>query len=317
MNSRFVAALVCLLAARGMALAAEPQPPGLLKLGLMPAANSIPLVVAEAAGLYAAEGVAVRLIPFNGQLERETALQTGALDGTVSDLINAIQGWRHGSEARVTSITEGDFCLLAAPSSRLQTLHDWPSSGRKVRTGLLQDSIVCYLTERMLRNAGADPAQVELVPIVQLPARLQMLLAGQVEAACLPEPLASLAVSRGARVLADSDGMGVTPGVLLFTRRALAQKGPQIAALYRAYDAAVDVLAARPEAYRARIAGSCAFPPGAAEVMRIPRFAHHALPPPALVDDVGAWMIRTGLLDKAPGYADIVTADFAPDARAP
>ncbi|HET6450400.1 MAG TPA: ABC transporter substrate-binding protein [Spirochaetia bacterium] len=318
MNRRLVAVVVC-VAAFGLSRAAAESPPAhvALRIGLMPAADSIPLVVADAAGLYAGEGVTVDLVPFNGQLERETALQTGALDGTVTDLVNAIQGWRHGSGARAASITQGDFCLLAAPTSTMRTLADWPQSGRTVRTGMLENSIVNYLTQRMLTSAGANPGQVELVPIVQLPARLEMLLAGKVEAACLPEPLASVAVTRGARRLADSEGSGATPGALLFTGKALSEKAPDIAAFYRAYDAAVDRLAASPGAFREEISRGCAFPPGAADVMRMPRFTHHALPPAALVDDVAAWMVRTGLLDKRPEYTDIVTADFASHASSP
>ncbi len=307
-----------------------------LRVGLMPAYNSIPLVVADAAGLFRAQGVSVRLVPFNGQLERETALQAGALDGTISDLINAVQSWRHGSGARVTSVTEGAFSLLASPNGRLSTLRDWPGSASagstsagsasagsppggsaKVTTGLLENSIVYYLTERMLSAAGADPSRVELVPIVQLPARLEMLLAGKIEAACLPEPLATLAVSRGARTLADSDAMGTTPGVLLFTRKALADKHAQILAFYRAYNAAVEEVNARPSAWRDAVVRGCAFPPAVAPVMRLPRFRPAFLPPPALVSDVGKWMVEKGLVDLAPGFDDLVAPGFASrDARA-
>jgi NitT/TauT family transport system substrate-binding protein len=318
----FLAGAMALLAAVsgfGQAGSAAPRSglPGELRVGLMPAYNSIPLVVAEAAGLFRANGASVTLVPFSGQLERETALQAGALDGTVSDLINAIQSWRHGSGARVTSVTEGNFSLLASPGSRLSSLRDWPKgAAARVKTGLLENSIVYYLTERMLAAGGADAAQVDLVPIVQLPARLEMLLAGKVDAACLPEPLATLAVSRGARTLADSDAMGTTPGVLLFTKKALLEKREQIQAFYRAYDAAVDEVNARPAAYRDAIVAGCAFHPAVAGLMRPPRFRQHFLPPAALVTDVGAWMIEKGLVDRAPAYAQIVVADLGSgDAR--
>ncbi len=235
---------VALIAGSGM-LHAEKHAD--LTVGLMPAYNSIPLIVAQADRLFEAQGISVVLVPFNGQLERETALQTGAIDGTVSDLINVIQSWTHGFGARVTSVTEGNFSLLASPHSSLRSLSDWPSgAGPRVRAGLLENSIVYYLTERMLVAAGADPARLDLVPIVQLPARVEMLLADKVDAACLPEPLATLAASRGARVLADSDALGTTPGVLLFTGRALLEKRAQVNALYRAYDAAVDEVNAQP-----------------------------------------------------------------------
>jgi NitT/TauT family transport system substrate-binding protein len=290
-----------------------------LRIGLMPAYNSIPLVVAEAEGLYESEGVSVALVPFNGQLERETALQTGAIDGTVSDLINAIQSWAHGFGARVTSVTEGNFALLGSPRGVLKSMADWPSGHTtRVRTGLLENSIVYYLTERMLAAAGADLTRVELVPIVQLPARVEMLLAGRVDAACLPEPLATLAVSRGAHLLVDSNGMGTTPGVLLFTKKSLAEKRPQIAAFYRAYDKAVEKLNSRPDVYRTRIAAGCGFPPAVIDIMRIPVFSRAFLPSETLVSDVGAWMKEKGLVEKVPSYEELVLADFAPDhARAP
>lgn len=307
-----VAALCIVLFAGSTGLSAEKRAD--LTIGLMPAYNSIPLVVARAAGLFERNGITVALVPFNGQLERETALQTGSIDGTVSDLINAIQSWTHGFGARVTSVTEGNFSLLASPGSRLRSLSDWPTDGvSRVRTGLLENSIVYYLTERMLRSSGADPARLEIVPIVQLPARVEMLLADRVEAACLPEPLATLAASRGARVLADADAMGTTPGVLLFTKKALADKRLALRAFYRAYDTAVDLVNARPDSFRQNIVEGCGFPPPVSGLIRIPGFQHAFLPPEELVADVAGWMVSKGLSKSIPPYPEIVDAGFAGD----
>jgi NitT/TauT family transport system substrate-binding protein len=298
---------LCLLAGAGIVLADAKV--SALRIGLMPAYNSIPLVVAETRGIFRAQGVSVTLVPFSGQLERETALQTGAVDGTVSDMINAIQSWSHGFGARVTSVTEGNFALLGSPKGSLKTLSDW-STKSKVRTGLLENSIVYYLTERMLASGGADLTSLEVVPIVQLPARVEMLLAGRVDAACLPEPLATLAVSRGAYLLADSDGMGTTPGVLLFTKKALAEKTLQIIAFYRAYDAAVEEVNAHPDNYRQSIVAGCGFPPSTIDIMKIPKFRHAFLPPASLVSDVETWMKRKGLTENVPSYTDLVAPGF-------
>jgi NitT/TauT family transport system substrate-binding protein len=280
-----------------------------LRVGLMPAYNSIPLVVADRGGFFAGEGVKVELVPFSSQLNRETALQTGAIDGTVSDMINAIQGWSHDFGARVTSVTEGNFSLLASPKSGLKTIADWKARAR-VRTGLLENSIVYYLSERMLAAAGADPSSIELVPILQLPARLEMLLAGQIDAACLPEPLAPFAVARGAQRIADSDGQGPTPGVLLFSRKALAGKASEIARFYRAYDKAVVEVNAHPEAYREAIVEKCEFPPAVTRLMKIPRFLPSFVPAEAQVADVARWMQGKSLVAKIPAYAEIVSTEF-------
>jgi NitT/TauT family transport system substrate-binding protein len=288
-----------------------------LAVGLMPAENSIPLVVAAHDGLFAAEGVKVMLVPFSGQLERETALRTGAIDATVSDLVNALQGWAHGSPARVVSVTEGAFALLASPQSGLKAMSGVASRTGTLSTGLLENSLVYYLTEKMLRAAGVDPARIDLVPIVQLPARLEMLVAGKIDAACLPEPLATLAETRGARRLADTSTVASVPGVLLFTGAALAGKVREIEAFYRAYNRAVAAVNADPGRYRDAIVSGCDFPPAVGPVMRIPRFSPARPPSQADINDVAGWMQSKGLLASVPGYRDVVSSAAAlPDARA-
>jgi hypothetical protein len=90
----------------------------------MSAYSAIPLMVARAAKLFEKHGIEVVLVPFNRRLEREIALQTGVLDRTVSDLINAMQSWTHRFGARVTSATEGNFSLLASPNSARARCHN-------------------------------------------------------------------------------------------------------------------------------------------------------------------------------------------------
>ncbi len=282
-----------------------------LVVGLMPAINSIPLVVAEKKGFFADEGVRVSLSLFTSQLYREAALQSNAIDGSVSDLINAIQGWSSGLGPVVTSATEGAFGLLASPQSGLDSLSALARpDGRKVETGLLEGSIVFYVSERILERAGIDPSRLALVPIVQVPVRMEMLLAGKVEAACLPEPLATLAVASGARRLGDSDALGATPGVLLFTRKALAEKQRDIAAFYRAYDRAVAEVNRAPDEFRAAIVDRCQFPPAVTDTMKIPRFRPGFLPSAEQVLDVARWMAEKGLITAVPRYQDIISAAF-------
>lgn len=290
-----------------------------LVVGIMPAINSVPLVVAEEKGYFAGEGVRVRLELFQSQMSREAALQSHAIDATVSDLINAIQGWSRGADTMVASATEGSFGLLTSPGSQLRDLDGWKRlGGRKVPTGLVEASVVFFVTERVLAAAGIDPACVHLVPIVQVPARLEMLLAGKVEAACLPEPLAALAVAQGARLIADSDSLATTPGVMLFTRRALAGKHGEIAAFYRAYNRAVAEVNSNPQADISAIVARCGFPPAVLGIFKLPRFRPAFVPSQADVMDVSAWMREKGLIGALPGYADIVLDSFVrTDARTP
>ena len=175
-----------------------------------------------------------------------------------------------------------------------------------------------YVTERLLQAAGADPSSVQLVPIVQVPVRMEMLLSGQVEAACLPEPLSTAAVQRGARLLADSSRLGTTVGVLLFTKKALAGKKGEIAAFYRAYNRAVADLNADPVSFQAVVVEKCQFPPTVKDLLQFPRFRAAFVPGPAEVNDVAVWMREKGLIETLPPYSDVVLDSFVRgDARAP
>lgn len=268
-----------------------------LRIGLMPAVDSVPLIVAEQLGYFRDEGVAVELVLFKSQLYRESALQTGAVDGSVSDLINALGARQRGFPLRVTSGTAGRFALLAAPGSPHRSLEQWRGPGR-IRTGLLENSVVYYLSERMLQRAGADPSRIELVSSPDVPVRLEMLLAGRLEAACLPEPLTRLALDGGASLIVESSGAEETPGVLLFTEAAIRGKEGQIRAVYRAYDRAAALLSGSglTPPLREAIVRRGEFPPAAAQTMQLPPYGPARLPSRALVADVHSWMLAKGLL---------------------
>ena len=60
-----------------------------LSIGLMPDTDSVPFIVAREKGFFAEEGVEVTLQPFKSAMDRDAALQSGQLDGAVSDLLAA------------------------------------------------------------------------------------------------------------------------------------------------------------------------------------------------------------------------------------
>jgi NitT/TauT family transport system substrate-binding protein len=191
----------------------------------MPAVDSIPLLIAQDQGYFADEGITVELQIFRNQLYRETALQTNAIDGSVSDLINAVYNWRSGSGIMVGSITDGHFSLVTAPDSPIRTIPDWNRSS-SVDTGLLENSIIFYVAERMLERAGGSTDAITLVTTMQVPARMEMVVAGRIEAALLPEPVTRIAVAQGARVLADTS--------MPSTRRRVCSSSPSAPAHERA-----------------------------------------------------------------------------------
>ncbi len=276
-----------------------------LTIGLMPAIDSLPLLIAQKEGYFAEEGVSVDLRMFRNQLYRETALQTNEIDGSISDLVNAVYAWRNGTGLRVGSITDGHFALLTSPESTIRSIADWERAD-SVEVGLVENSIIYYVAERMLEAAGGSPEHIELVTTMQVPTRMEMLVAGRIEAALLPEPISRVAVGRGAHVLVETDVMEQTPGVLIFTGEALREKRAAIGALYRAYDRAVVDLNARADELRPAIVRLGEFPPAVQDSMVIPEYGPARRPSAAELGDVVDWMISKGLINERPDYDEII-----------
>ncbi|MFW5685029.1 MAG: ABC transporter substrate-binding protein [Spirochaetota bacterium] len=198
---------------------------------------------------------------------------------------------------------------MTAPDSGLEQLDDWPEAPDTVETGMLADSIVNYAATRMLEAVSLDPSRVEIVPTTQIPVRMEMVAAGELEAAVLPEPVTRMAVGSGAHELVSTDVLDRTPGVLIVTGRAVEEKGTALDALLRAYNRAVEAVNADPDSYRSLIVERLAFPPPTAATMRIPTYRSAAPPTQEQVADVGSWMRDRGLVDSLPPHRDIVVPE--------
>jgi len=282
---------------------AEPMP---LTIGLMPAVDSIPLIVAEAEGYFLEEGIDVTLEVFRDQLLREASLQANTIDATVSDLVNAIRSWANGADYRVISSTQGVFSIVTSPNSEIGSLEEWPLAPETVTTGLLEDSIINYTAQRMLEAVALDPSRIEIIPTIQIPVRMEMLVAGELEAAVLPEPITRMATAAGATELLSTDVLDWTPGVLIATGRALREKPRELEALLRAYDRAVDAVNADPDAFRDVVVARAALPPPTAPTMRIPAYRPASVPTAGQVADVAQWMLGLGLIDRLPPHDAVV-----------
>lgn len=286
--------------------AAEPDGLRGLRIGIMPAVDSVPLIVADAEGYFAEEGLEVELEVFRSQLNREAALQAGSIDATVSDLVNAIRSWENGADYRVLTATDGHFSLVVGPSSGIADAAEWPEEPNSVATGLLEDSIIYYTAVRMMQKAGRNPETLKIVPTLQIPVRVELLLAGDLEAAVLPEPVTRLATAGGARVVFDSSSLSWTPGVVIATGRALREKPRELEALLRAYDRGVAAVNQNPDRYRQTIVEAAALPPATTGTMVLPTYRAAAVPRDEQVADVAEWMASEGLIEAFPTHEDIV-----------
>jgi NitT/TauT family transport system substrate-binding protein len=286
-SNRFALAAVSLFALCATSLSAAP-----LRVGVFLDSDSLPLLVAEAEGRFAAEGVDVKLVTFQNPVERDAALQSGAVDGVVSDLLAAALATQSGFELRVTSLTDGRYGIATAPGSGIASAR--AVAGQPI--GISTNSIIQYAADSLLTEAGVPSSEIKAVAVPKMPVRLELLISGQLKAACLPEPLLTAAAGRGATIVAKSDDLGLKAGVLLFTKRALDERLPEIKAFYRAYAAAAAAINANNDKYRPFLVEKVAFPAAVRDAYRFVSYKKPRLPETADVEKVLSWMKAKGIL---------------------
>jgi NitT/TauT family transport system substrate-binding protein len=310
-------ALACAVLGLGAVLQLAASP---LKVGILPDVDSLPLLVAKEEGLFAAQGIEVSLVSFKTAVERDAALQAGAIDGAVSDLLAVALSAQGGFDIKATSLTDGRYGLVASPQSRIDSL----AGLADVPIGISSNTIIQYAAETMVAASGVAKERIRGLAVPKIQLRMELLLAGQLEAACLPEPLLSVARAKGARLIAASDdfastldqGTGFGAGVIVFSKSVLDNRLADVAAFYRGYALAASAIDAKSDSYRDFLVAKAGFPAEVRDSFSFVYYRKPRLPKPADVDSVLSWMRAKGLLAKElPSGAAIGEKDLV-DGRA-
>lgn len=277
-------------------------------IGIMPDVDSIPFLIAQEMGYFKEENLHVILTPFKSAMERDSALQSGNLDGAISDMLAAAFAKAGGFDVKITSLTYGSYKLIAGADTQAQTPRDL--SGKQV--AISKNTVIEYVTDRILAKQQMAESEIEKIVIPQIPVRLEMLQNGKLAAATLPEPLASVALGKGAHLVSGSDQLGINPGILLFTGKSIAEKEASLAALYRAYNRAIEYLQKEPQGkYIDFLIVKGGFPPAVKSGLQLPAYRKAALPPQADLADCMQWLARRKLIEKPYAYDEIVDGRFA------
>ncbi|GAW91491.1 ABC transporter substrate-binding protein [Calderihabitans maritimus] len=285
-----------------------------LKIGVLPIEDSFPLWVAEENNMFQQAGLTVEIIPFNSARDRDTAMQAGQIDGEVADILAAALLKKAGTEVRIVSLTlgatpeEGRFVLLASPNSGINSV----AQLRGQEVALSENTIIEYVADQMLTIAGLKPEEVRKVAIPRIPERLQLLLSDQVKAAVLPDPLATLAESKGAKVVIDDTRLteNISQVVMLFNQKALTEKREAIKRLIEVWGKAAAEVSRNPEKYRKLFNEKARVPEALQDTYVIPSFSQPQVPKEEEVKRLVNWAVEKKLLDKPYSYSELVDETF-------
>jgi NitT/TauT family transport system substrate-binding protein len=268
----------------------------------MPDADSLPFMVAREEGLFDKAGLDIELITFTSAQERDAALQAGGIDGTISDILAAAFAVAGGFEVRITSVSDGRYGIAAAPGSTARGPADL--SGKAI--GMSTNTIIQYSVDMMMSRAGIAMDGYEASAVPRIPVRMEMLLAGQLGGAGLPEPLLSVAAARGATIVATTDDFDIDAGIILFNKAFIDSRLEDIKKLYQVYADAGARINADPDSYRAFLVEKASFPEEVRFAFRFVEYRSPRLPEASQVEAALAWLRERKLLSAEISPADLL-----------
>jgi len=297
-----VAAASLLIAgcAGGARLAAPPrvEKPD-LTVAAVPAVDAAALYIAQQRGLFAAQGLHVKIVPVISSSAAVTGQLAGRYDVTVGDYVSDIlaNALHHGdvrilaAAARLRPDSQEVVVPAGSPIQAIAALR-----GKSIGVNAA-DNAGTLLVSSALADAGISPSDVHFVPI-PFPEMAAALQAHRVDAAYLPEPyLTGAEMAIGAQPIVDTDqgtaenfpvsGFVVTqawehryPGTAAAFRRAIraaqAIAGTNLAAVQQAMISVVGV---------PRVTAALMAPPG-----------YPMNPDPAALQRLANLMLRLGML---------------------
>lgn len=304
--------IVAALLLTGCGGSAEPQT---LRVAVLPILDALPMHVALEKGYFAEENLEVELVPVNSGPERDQLMQSGQIDAMINEIVSVLFYNQAQTEvvivrfARAATPESPVFSIVAAAGSGIESVEDLAG----VEIGISEATVIEYMTDRVLQNAGLSPEEINTVAVPRIPDRLALLQSGELHAATLPDPVTGLAVLDGATVIIDDSTLPeVGTSVITFNLDTVEEKPEAVRGFLAALEKAVADLNSSPEEFTPLLAEKGLVPPPLLETFSLPPYVTASVPGEALWQDAIDWATQKGMISSTPAYADSVDDSFLP-----
>ena len=210
-----------------------------LKVAVLPTLDCLPIFVASERGWFDSLKIDVRLRPFKAQMDVDTALVGGSVQGAATDLVRAERMQKKGTPLHYATATNAMWQLIANRTARVKE----PRQLGDKMVAMTRFSATDLLTDKALEGVKTS-ATVYRVQINDVALRLQMLRNNEMDALWLPEPQATAARQMKHVALWQTEKNDVRLGVVAFREKAMKDKRirAQIDGFMKAYNVACDSL---------------------------------------------------------------------------
>jgi NitT/TauT family transport system substrate-binding protein len=209
-----------------------------LKVAVMPTLDCLPLYVAEHYQLFDTLRGGVRLKFYMAQMDCDTALERGRVEGSITDLVRAKRMEKRGLKLRYAAATNASWQLIANRNARVHQLKQLDDK----MLAMTRFSATDLLTDRVIDSVKLDKDRVFKVQINDVSVRLLMLQNNEMDAMWLAEPHATAARILKNNVVYDTRKEDILLGVLAFREKEMQhqERAKQLELLVNAYNQACD-----------------------------------------------------------------------------
>lgn len=228
----------------------------MLRIAVTPTLDCLPLYLAQQEGWFDREGISVQLVPYQAQMDQDTAIERSRVHGMTTDTERMAWLQQHGTPVEQVATTTLSWQLITNKAARLTLLSQLDDK----MVAMTRHSATDMLAQHAVDSAGLQSDRVFRIQINDINVRLSMLQNGIMDAMLLPEPQATVARVDGHPVLMSTDEMGRHLGVLVFRSDVMADTTmhSQVERFVKVWQQASDSIATRGFAnYRELIASSC------------------------------------------------------------
>lgn len=209
-----------------------------LKIAVMPTLDCLPLYVANKYNLFDSLGADVRLRLYTAQMDCDTALQRGRVEGSVTDLVRSQRMIRQGMKLTYVTATNAYWQLITNRNARILNLKHL--DGKMI--AMTRYSATDLLADEAVLKSGLKSEYVFRVQINDVGIRLRMLLNNSMDALVLTEPQATAARVAKNHVLLDTRKLDMNLGAFVFRTELYRdiKRKKQISTFVKAYNMACD-----------------------------------------------------------------------------
>ncbi len=266
-----------------------------LKIGLTPAVDAIPYIIARDKGIFKKYGLDVDLVVFKSAGERDAAFQSSHIDGVLCDMVAVCLYQNAGFKVKITGVTDGDFILVASGQSGIKSIKEV----KGYQVAISENTIIEYALDKILNKNGVGVNEIKKVAVPSIPVRLEMLQHNKVQLALLPEPFSSMAVKNGAVALDSAYKNNIYSNVIAFKETTINKKSSTINKMNEAYNESVKYLKETPiEKYQDEVIKFIGYPDNIKGNIVLPDYRKAGLPDENELKSAIEWAEKEHLLNK-------------------